>query len=117
VGVILLASAAFVAALILRRDYPVHHFSVVEAGVLYRSGQPSIAGWRILRDRYHVKTVIDLREDRPDEPWAITERRFCAQNRIAHVKVPTGMNVVPANPCGANARARLWRDPTLRESS
>jgi len=71
-------------------DWPVHRFAVVEAGVLYRSAQPDLAGWRRLRDVYGIRTVIDLREDRPDEPWAITERRFCASNGIRNVKLPIG---------------------------
>ena len=68
--------------------WPVRHFAVVEKGVLYRSAQPDQAGWERLRDHYHIRTVIDLREGRPDEPWAVLERDFCLRNGIAYVKRP-----------------------------
>lgn len=71
-------------------DWPVRKFAVVEEGVLYRSAQPDEAGWKRLRDRYRIRTVIDLREDLPNEPWAVLERQFCAQNGIRHVRLPVG---------------------------
>lgn len=72
------------------RDWPVHHFGVVEEGVLYRSGQPDEAGWKYLRDRCNIRTVIDLREEKPNEPWAVLERTFCDENDIRHIKLPVG---------------------------
>lgn len=71
-------------------DRPVRHFAVVEGGVLYRSGQPDERGWKRLRDRYGIRTVIDLREDTPNEPWAVSERQFCAANGIRYIKLPIG---------------------------
>ena len=70
--------------------WPVHRFAVVEEGVLYRSAEPDEAGWKRLRDYYGIRTVIDLREDEPNEPWAVLERQFCAQNGIRHIKLPIG---------------------------
>lgn len=71
-------------------DWPVHHFAIVEKGVLYRSGQPDEAGWKCLRDRYGIRTVIDLREEKPNEPWAVLERTFCAENGIRQIRLPVG---------------------------
>lgn len=73
-------------------DWPVHHFAIVEEGVLYRSGQPDEAGWKSLRDRYGIRTVIDLREEKPSEPWAVLERAFCAENGIRQIRLPVGGN-------------------------
>lgn len=72
------------------RDWPVHHFGVVETGVLYRSGQPDRLGWRVLRAEYGIRTVIDLRPDLADEPWAVAEREFCRRSGIELVKMPIG---------------------------
>jgi protein tyrosine/serine phosphatase len=58
--------------------------------VLYRSAQPDEAGWKRLRDHYGIRTVIDLREDAPDAPWAVLEREFCAANGIRTIKLPVG---------------------------
>lgn len=69
-------------------DWPVHHFGVVEDGVLHRSAQPNEKGWKRLRDHFGIRTVINLREDRPNEPWAVLERQFCAANGIRYIKLP-----------------------------
>lgn len=71
-------------------DWPIHHFAIVEEGVLYRGGQPDEAGWKYLRDRCNIRTVIDLREEKPKEPWAVLERTFCAENDIRYIKLPVG---------------------------
>ena len=73
-------------------DWPVRRFAVVQEGVLYRSAQPDEAGWQRLRDRYGIRTVIDLRDDTPNEPWAVLERTFCAESGIRYINVPIGPN-------------------------
>ena len=83
------ALAAACAAVWYHR-WPIRHFGVVEEGVLYRGAQPDARGWRRLRDHFHIRTVMDLREDEPNEPWAVEERRFCAANGITYVKLPVG---------------------------
>ena len=62
---------------------------VVEAGVLYRSGQLTPAGLeRVIHD-HHIKTVITLRAARqsggksPDE-W---EESFCSAKGVNHVRI------------------------------
>lgn len=71
-------------------NWPVRKFAVVEEGVLYRGAQPDEAGWKRLRDLYGIRAVIDLRGDLPDEPRAVLEKRFCAENGIRHIKLPVG---------------------------
>jgi protein tyrosine/serine phosphatase len=66
----------------------VHHFGVVEEGVLYRSGQPDEQGWRFLRDDCGIRTVIDLRGHRPNDTWSILEETFCENNGIRHIRLP-----------------------------
>ena len=75
-------------------DWPAHHFGTVEEGVLYRSGQPDVNRWPILRDTYGIKTVVDLREKLPDAPWAIAEREFCRQNGMKYVKIPIAAHTI-----------------------
>jgi protein tyrosine/serine phosphatase len=73
-----------------RHDYPARHFGVVREGILYRSAQPEAENWPALRDRYGIRTVIDLREDSPDAAWAVAERNFCAENGIRLIKLRIG---------------------------
>ncbi len=68
-------------------DWPVHHFGTVEKGILYRSGQPTEQGWNDLRKWYGIKTVVDLRQDLPNEPWSILERDFSRRHGIKLVKI------------------------------
>lgn len=82
----LAAAASY--ALAWYHDYPVRRFGVVEANAFYRGAQPDADDWRRLREKYGIRTVIDLREERPNEPWAILERDFCARNGIRHVRLP-----------------------------
>jgi protein tyrosine phosphatase (PTP) superfamily phosphohydrolase (DUF442 family) len=89
-GVLAAAIVAVIGIAVWRKDYPAHHFAVVEKGGLYRSGQPKESGWQAIKDTHHIKTVVDLREINPDAPWSITEREFCRRNGIALVHLPLG---------------------------
>jgi protein tyrosine/serine phosphatase len=82
------AGAAWAAYALYHR--PARQFGVVIPGVLYRSGQPTEQGWRFLKDKIGIRTVIDLREDTPNEPWSVLETSFCAANGIRHIKLPIG---------------------------
>ncbi|MEI7835964.1 MAG: tyrosine-protein phosphatase [Planctomycetota bacterium] len=66
-------------------DYPVHHFSVVREGVLYRSGQPDPGQLRRLVDRYGIRTVVNLRGQRTEDVWWRGETAFC-NKRVLHMK-------------------------------
>jgi len=41
--------------------FHIPHFEVVTEGVLYRSGQPNLGDLKRLRDRYGIRTVVNLR--------------------------------------------------------
>ena len=72
------------------RNWPVHHFGVVKPRVLYRSAQPTAGGWRILKNQYGIRTVVDLRSDEPDKQWSIVQRDFCRANGIKLIRVAIG---------------------------
>jgi len=86
---VLVAGGVIAAAYGLFR-VPVRRFGVVEKGVLYRSGQPDAGGWRWLRDRCGIRTVINLRGEYPSQPWAILEKKFCRDNGIRYIALPIG---------------------------
>ena len=65
------------------RKAHVRNFRVVRAGVLYRSGQLSLAGLKgIVSDR-GIKTVITLRDD-PDQ----AEEEFCRKRGLHYHRLP-----------------------------
>jgi tyrosine-protein phosphatase SIW14 len=66
--------------------------SEVQAGVLYRSGQPQGKALEDLRDLYHFRTVINLREVEADDAWR-AEEAFCHANGIRCVPMQLGVAV------------------------
>ncbi|MCE5280135.1 MAG: tyrosine-protein phosphatase [Planctomycetaceae bacterium] len=108
--------AAVVAAVICWEvwieDYPVRQFGVVEKGVLYRSGQPTEEGWRRLWDGYKIHTVINLREEEPDQDWCKLERDFCAANGIRYVNMSIGPEHVDGDQL--QALLQIIADPKCR---
>lgn len=94
-------------------DYPVHHFGVVQEGVLYRSGQPLTGRWRVLADKYHIKTVVSLRGDQAAEAtsqsWWREEEEFCRRNGIRFINLPIGQKLAPAR--GVEEFLAIVKDP------
>jgi len=43
------------------------NFGVVDQGLVYRSGQLTPSAMRMVKDKYHIKTVIDLGSYEPDQ--------------------------------------------------
>lgn len=77
---------------IFRAPYDgLRHAGVVQAGVLYRCGQPTAEQLAELIDRYALKTVVSLRGTRPsDHPdaWEEVERDVCREKAVAFVSLP-----------------------------
>ena len=71
------------------------HFAAVRAGVLYRSGQPTVAGLtRILHD-HHIRTIICLREESESTR---AEAVWCARNEVQfHRITPRNWDGPPGN--------------------
>lgn len=87
---LVLTGGAIAGFAVWARDWPAHHFAVVEEGVLYRSGQPTAGGWQAIQDRYQIRTVVNLRRFRPDADWWKAETAFCRRSGIELVHLPIG---------------------------
>jgi tyrosine-protein phosphatase SIW14 len=77
---------------LFRKPYDgLRHFGVVEAGALYRCGQPTPTQLRELIQKHGLKTVIALRgsrgEDDPDS-WEGAERNVCEEAGIRFLTIP-----------------------------
>lgn len=64
------------------------NFDEVNAGVLYRSGQPKAENWDVLVRQYRIRTVISLRENRPGEEWWKQEDAACGRLGLKMVHIP-----------------------------
>lgn len=84
--------AVFVAPLVVARNW-IHsqrNFRVVEAGVLYRSGQMDVAGLRRAIHDHGIRTVITLRDDSAagGSEAALRERDLVQQRCLNYVALP-----------------------------
>src|SRR4051794_11711900 len=73
-----------------QRHNTIRNFHVVREGVLYRSGQDSLAGLARLIHDYRIKTVVTLRyPQRPGEPAPdAAEEDFCKKSEITYFRLP-----------------------------
>jgi len=94
IGAAAAAAAGAAVAVALWYDheyYPTHHFSVVEPGVLLRSGQPDRHALAEAIQNYHIRTVVNLRGPKPDEPWYGVEANYCRRKGLMLVDIPMGV--------------------------
>ncbi len=86
--VVLLIAGPVVLA--LRHRAETRNFRTVRPGVLYRSGQMSLAGLKRVVHDYGIKTVVTLRA--PNAPGApppdLKEEEYCHAQEINHVRIP-----------------------------
>lgn len=110
--VVLAVSAAVGGAAYWWKDYPVHHFAVVKEGVLYRSGQPDPGQLRRLVNRYGIRTVVNLRGLRGDDPWWRAETDFCARRGLRVLNMEMGE--APLAQANVTEFLDIVRDPANR---
>lgn len=68
------------------------NFGVVESGAIYRSAQLNLAGLRRLKHDFGIRTIVTLREDKPDDD---AEEKFCRENGVEFIRLDR-MNFDPA---------------------
>jgi len=71
------------------RQSQIRNFRIVRDGVLYRSGQMSLAGMKqVLRD-YNIKTVVTLRDayTEGETPPDWQEERFCKAEELNYYRI------------------------------
>jgi tyrosine-protein phosphatase SIW14 len=88
------------------------NFHTVRDGVLYRSGQPALAGLkRAIHDR-HIKTVVSLREaHKPgDPPPDLDEELFCKHEGLNYFRIPYREWYADEGPAPAEIGMRKFRE-------
>lgn len=86
------------------RLHDIHHFYIVEDGVLYRSGQLSETGLHRIVHDHGIRTIISFRyadhgDLRPPDLW---EESFCAERGLEYVRIqPDVWTAPPGQPIPA----------------
>ncbi len=70
----------------LHQQAQMRNFRVVREGVLYRSGQMTIAGLKRVFHDHGIKTVVCLRDGRTEADRA--EEAFCNSEEVTFVRIP-----------------------------
>lgn len=74
---------------------PLDNFHVIADGRAYRSGQLNPATLRYLIDRYHIKTVVNLRGDNAGKSWYDAEKRACAAAGVEMIDIGMSSRELP----------------------
>jgi protein tyrosine/serine phosphatase len=89
----LLAGVIFISLVITAVWYKTtlpENFAEVKSGVLYRSSQGNRIEFQNAIDRYHIKTILCLRELKPDDKndWFDTEKYVAEKNNVTFIHWP-----------------------------
>lgn len=93
------------------RESRVRNFHEVRAGVLYRSGQLSLAGLKRLIHDHGIQTVVTLRETRVlgEEPPDQAEEEFCRKEGYNFYRLPPLAWWASEGPAPAEKNVALFR--------
>jgi len=70
---------------VLKDHFVIRNFGVVEEGKVYRSGRLTEGTLTQLRDRYHIRTIVDFGAYPPGSERELAEAAFARQNGINRV--------------------------------
>ncbi|MFM8387168.1 MAG: fused DSP-PTPase phosphatase/NAD kinase-like protein [Planctomycetia bacterium] len=91
--------------------WPWYHFATVVPGGLYRAGQPAPEDVALARERYGIKTLVNLRAERT--PQLEAAREACRQQGVTFVDIPLREGQPPTQ-AQAEQLLALYDDPARR---
>lgn len=72
-----------------------YNFRTVEEGAFYGSRQMSGSALERYIDRYHIRTVINMRGEHKGTPWYDDETAACSRKGVAHEDFSWSKNSIP----------------------
>ena len=93
VGVVIIVAVTAGAWVLGNWDFVHHRIGAVEPGVLYRSAQLSPAKLDDVIQEYGIRTVVNLREEDPQEEKDVAARRGAAYVWLPSMQVPAKANI------------------------
>ncbi len=96
-GLSLTLAFVTVGLLLYGRHKVYYHFKVVVPGEIYRSGTLGSVGLFLVRHKYKIKTIINLRTEKEAKlgDWYEKETLFCKQNNVSLVNIPMEFDTPP----------------------
>jgi protein tyrosine/serine phosphatase len=84
---VLLVAAAIT---LLIRHFHINDFAVIEPGALYTSGQPRRMDYTRLLYRYHIATIVNIRQrtEHINENWHNEEIVWARNNGVHYIEMP-----------------------------
>ncbi len=76
-----------------RWDFVIHRIGAVEPGVLYRSAQLSPAKLDDVIEEYGIRTIVNLREEDPEDEQRVAARHGAAYVWLPSTQVPAKANI------------------------
>jgi protein tyrosine/serine phosphatase len=101
------------------RQSHLRNFRVVREGILYRSGQMSLAGLKSVLHDHGIKTVITLRDGvHPnDPPPDLAEENYCLAEAIKFVRISPRNWWAPVGPIPAEIGVNQFREVMDNEAN
>jgi tyrosine-protein phosphatase SIW14 len=94
-SLLLLAGLTLPSAIMMYNMRDTRHLATVKEGVLYRSGQPTVAGLRRIHHDHHIRTVVCLRDE---SSTTLAEQEWCEKNEVRFVRIsPRNWNGLPGH--------------------
>jgi protein tyrosine phosphatase (PTP) superfamily phosphohydrolase (DUF442 family) len=84
------------------------NFRIVKDGVLYRSAQMTLPGFKRAVHDYGIRTVVSLRDD--DRPDDLAEEAYCRKEEINFYRLPPKHWDTTWGPAEVEANVRQFRD-------
>lgn len=94
IGLVCFVFCFLIAALLLTYRY-FHNFDTVIPGQVYRSRQLSPQGFHEVFDKYHIKSILNLRGANPGEAWYQDEMKISQQFRVKHYDIALQSKALP----------------------
>ncbi len=85
-------------------------FRVVHEGILYRSGQMKLPGLQRVVHDYGIRTVINLREKTPANPYDEVEEQYCAQQELNYYRFPVVYWEAATGPAPIEENVKKFRE-------
>jgi hypothetical protein len=71
------------------------NFHIVVPGLVFRSAQLEGKSLEAYLERYHIRTIVNLRGANPEADWYESERAIASRHRIRHCDIPTDSTTPP----------------------
>jgi protein tyrosine/serine phosphatase len=84
-----------VACVLLVRHFHIDNFRIISTRVLYTSGQPKGMDYTRLLYKYHIRTIINLRDstEHRERNWYPEEITWVQNNGVKYVEMPLDKNI------------------------